>query len=82
MTNRLSLDMLKATRLTRAGRLVEATEFLQQLLRGEAPPEVTDSPDVDFEHRRAARRWGPSAPARAARRDEAGRLADGTRGLS
>ena len=48
MTNRLSLDMLKATRLTRAGRLVEATEFLQQLLRGEAPPEVTDSPDVDL----------------------------------
>ena len=50
MTNRLSLDMLKATRLTRAGRLVEATEFLQQLLRGEAPPEVTDIP--------------PSSPAR------------------
>lgn len=42
--------MLKATRLTRAGRLVEATEFLQQLLRGEAPPEVTDIP--------------PSSPAR------------------
>ena len=48
MTNRLSLDMLKATRLTRAGRLVEATEFLQQLLRGEAPPEVTDSADLDL----------------------------------
>ena len=36
MTNRVSLDMLKATRLTRAGRLIEATELLQRLLRGEA----------------------------------------------
>jgi poly(hydroxyalkanoate) depolymerase family esterase len=55
MTNRLSLEMLNATRLTRAGRLVEATEFLQQLLRGESPPAVTDipppspaRPDVDL----------------------------------
>ena len=29
--------MLEATRLTRAGQLIEATEFLQRLLRGEAP---------------------------------------------
>jgi poly(hydroxyalkanoate) depolymerase family esterase len=55
MTNRLSLEMLKATRLTRAGRLVEATEFLQHVLHGESPVlptgeavrdsfEVTDTP--------------------------------------
>ena len=41
MTNRLSLDMLKATRLTRAGRLVEATEFLQQVLRRLVPERRT-----------------------------------------
>ncbi len=29
--------MLEATRLTRAGQLIEATEFLQRLLRGEEP---------------------------------------------
>ena len=29
--------MLEAARLTRAGQLIEATEFLQRLLRGETP---------------------------------------------
>ncbi len=42
MTNRLSLEMLKATRLTRAGRLVAATEFLQRVLQGESPVPATD----------------------------------------
>jgi poly(hydroxyalkanoate) depolymerase family esterase len=36
MTDKLH-PMLEATRLTRGGRLIEATELLQHLLRGEAP---------------------------------------------
>jgi poly(hydroxyalkanoate) depolymerase family esterase len=55
MTDRLSLDMLKATRLTRAGRLAEATHFLQHMLQGKSrlhathdangePTEVTNTP--------------------------------------
>jgi len=42
MTNRLPLDMLKATRLTRAGQLVAATELLQRVLHGESPVPATD----------------------------------------
>jgi hypothetical protein len=33
----------EATRLTRAGQLVEATAFLQRMLRGESAPEPSDS---------------------------------------
>jgi hypothetical protein len=33
----------EATRLTRAGRLVEATALLQRMLRGESAPEPSDS---------------------------------------
>lgn len=36
-------DMLEATRLTRAGRLIEATELLQRLLQGEAVAADTTS---------------------------------------
>jgi poly(hydroxyalkanoate) depolymerase family esterase len=38
MDDQLQRRMLEATRLTRAGRLVEATAFLQRLLRGEPAP--------------------------------------------
>src|SRR5690242_8801728 len=47
MTNRLSLDMLKATGLTRAGRLMEATELLQRILRGKEPPLATHQENAD-----------------------------------
>jgi hypothetical protein len=33
--------MVEATRLTRAGRLTEATALLQRMLRGEAAPDMT-----------------------------------------
>jgi len=42
MTNRLARNMLKATHLTRAGRLVAATEFLQRVLHGDSPMPSTD----------------------------------------
>jgi len=32
--------MAEATRLTRAGRLAEATALLQRMLRGEPPPDM------------------------------------------
>jgi poly(hydroxyalkanoate) depolymerase family esterase len=37
MNDQMQRDMLQATRLTRAGRLSEATLFLQRILRGDAP---------------------------------------------
>ncbi|MBX6746621.1 MAG: PHB depolymerase family esterase [Acetobacteraceae bacterium] len=40
MNAALPPDMLEATRLTRAGRLTEATALLQRLLRGEATPDT------------------------------------------
>lgn len=40
MRNALYPDMLDATRLTRAGRLTEATAFLQRVLRGETAPDT------------------------------------------
>jgi poly(hydroxyalkanoate) depolymerase family esterase len=43
MNDRLSPGMLEATRLTRAGRLSEATELLQCLLRGEAAAQDSTS---------------------------------------
>ena len=33
-------SMLEATRLTRAGRLAEATTLLQRMLRGETAPDI------------------------------------------
>jgi poly(hydroxyalkanoate) depolymerase family esterase len=41
MNERLHRDMLEATRLTRAGRLADATALLQRVLRGERAPETT-----------------------------------------
>ena len=40
----LPLDLLEATRLTQAGRLVEATAAIQRLLRQQATPERADRP--------------------------------------
>jgi poly(hydroxyalkanoate) depolymerase family esterase len=41
----LRQDIIReATRLTRAGQLVEATELLQRMLRGETAPEATSGP--------------------------------------
>ena len=40
----LNLDIVReATRLTRAGQLVEATALLQRMLRGESAQEPSDS---------------------------------------
>jgi poly(hydroxyalkanoate) depolymerase family esterase len=41
MIDVLHPEMLEATRLTRAGRLTEATALLQRLLRGESMPDTT-----------------------------------------
>jgi hypothetical protein len=43
MDHRPSSGMVEATRLTRAGRLKEATALLQRLLGGKAPPDVKDA---------------------------------------
>jgi poly(hydroxyalkanoate) depolymerase family esterase len=43
MNNSFSHSMLEATRLTRAGRLTEATAFLQRVLRGEPDPDTSDA---------------------------------------
>ena len=37
MHDRMPPEMIEATRLTRAGRLADATMLLQRLLRGEQP---------------------------------------------
>lgn len=63
MTNRLLLDMLKATRLTRAGRLMAATKFLQRVLHGESPLRATDEAVEDTVDVTDDR---PSSPARPA----------------
>ena len=52
-------SMLEATRLTRAGQLTEATELLQRLLRGDAPPD---------RHRRSYYRIDPPDGSRHRRR--------------
>ena len=42
----LNQDIIReATRLTRAGQLVEATALLQRMLRGESPPDATSRTD-------------------------------------
>ena len=44
MNDRLNPNMmLEATRLTRAGRLTEATALLQRMLRGETAPDMSFS---------------------------------------
>lgn len=43
MDDKWHRDMVEATRLTRAGRLNEATAFLQRLLRGKATPDSESS---------------------------------------
>ena len=40
MNDGLHPDMLEATRLTRAGRITEATALLQRVLRGGTVPEL------------------------------------------
>ena len=43
----LNQDIIReATRLTRAGQLVEATALLQRMLRGETAPDATSAPPV------------------------------------
>jgi hypothetical protein len=44
MTHALHSDMIEATRLTGAGRLVEATALLQRTLQGKAAPSSTSRP--------------------------------------
>ncbi len=56
MNDRLRPGMLDATRLTRAGRLIEATRLLQRLLRGEAAaPQPTSGTIRDIVNRSGAR---------------------------
>ena len=43
-----SPDMLEATRLTREGRLAEASALLQRLFRGEAAPAAAGSAAAVF----------------------------------
>jgi hypothetical protein len=40
--------MVEATRLTRAGRLTEATALLQRMLRAESPRDMTVGTEVDI----------------------------------
>ena len=44
MNARLQAGMLEATRLTRAGQLLEATAMIQRVLRGESTPPAADEP--------------------------------------
>ena len=43
-------DMLEATRLTRAGKLTEATALLQRVLRGETGPDTASAPTGEAAH--------------------------------
>ena len=47
MHDRMPPEMIKATRLTRAGRLADATMLLQRLLRGEKPDTSPDPAQAD-----------------------------------
>ncbi len=47
MQDRMPLEMIEATRLTRAGRPADATMLLQRLLRGEEPEATTGQPRGD-----------------------------------
>lgn len=44
MNARLQAGLLEATRLTRAGQLLEATAMIQRVLRGESTPPAADEP--------------------------------------
>ena len=50
MNDGLQSDMLEATRLTRAGRLTEATALLQRVLRGGTVPDTASGPTGDAGH--------------------------------
>jgi poly(hydroxyalkanoate) depolymerase family esterase len=50
MNDALHADMLEATRLTRAGRLTEATALLQRALRGETVPDTASGPTGEAPH--------------------------------
>jgi poly(hydroxyalkanoate) depolymerase family esterase len=55
MNDVLHADMLEATRLTRAGRLTEATALLQRALRGGTVPGTGSAPSGEAEYAPAAR---------------------------
>ena len=50
MNHGLQSEMLEATRLTRAGRLTEATALLQRVLRGDTVPDTASGPTGDTGH--------------------------------
>src|SRR5918994_5802396 len=50
MNDGLQSEMLEATRLTRAGRLTEATALLQRVLRGATVPDTAAGPTGDAGH--------------------------------
>src|SRR5436309_10790219 len=60
---RMSADMLNATRLTREGRLSEATALLQRMFRGDRPFDDTPEPCPGS----AGTSAGPSAAGHSAR---------------
>jgi poly(hydroxyalkanoate) depolymerase family esterase len=55
MNDRLHAGMLEATRLTRAGRLTEATTLLQRALRGRTAPDRAPPPPGEAAHAPAGR---------------------------
>ena len=55
MNDVLHADMLEATRLTRAGRLTEATTLLQRMLRGGEVPDTGSAPSGEAAHAPAGR---------------------------
>jgi poly(hydroxyalkanoate) depolymerase family esterase len=55
MNDALHADMLEATRLTRAGRLTEATALLQRALRGGTVPDPASGPTGEAAHAPAGR---------------------------
>jgi poly(hydroxyalkanoate) depolymerase family esterase len=55
MNDSLHADMLEATRLTRAGRLTEATALLQRALRSEPAPDTASGPTGEGAHARTGR---------------------------
>ena len=55
MNDALHSDMLEATRLTRAGRLTEATALLQRALRGGTVPDTASGPTGEAAHAPAGR---------------------------
>ena len=55
MNDALHSDMLEATRLTRAGRLADATALLQRVLRSGAVPDTASGPTGEAAHAPAGR---------------------------